>query len=119
LEALEPFRFSALGPDTLCATVAALRVGFGADHGGGDRLSAATKLLWFLRRDPAIIYDSQARLALGAPIGDYEKYVELWRRGYRESGAAIREACAALPSDEVNKVPFSRGRAPEWFRQRV
>jgi hypothetical protein len=119
LEALEPFRSSALGPDTLCATVAALRVGLGADYGGGDRLSAATKLLWLLRRDPAIIYDSQARLALGAPVGNYERYVELWRRGYRESRLAIRETCAALPSNGVNTVPFLRGTAPEWFRQRV
>lgn len=119
LKTLEPFRSSALGPDTLCATVAALRVRLGKDYGGGDRLSAATKLLWLLRRDPAIIYDSQARLALGTPVGDYEKYVELWRRGYRESGPAIREACAALPSNGISKVPFPRGAAPEWFRQRV
>jgi hypothetical protein len=119
LEVLEPFRAVALRPDTVCATVATLRVRLGEDYGGGDRLSAATKLLWLLQRDPAIIYDSQARFALGAPAGDYETYVELWRRGYRNAGPAIREACTALPGRATKSVPFLAGVAPEWFRQRV
>jgi hypothetical protein len=119
LVALEPFRAAALRPDTLCATVATLRVRLGHDYGGGDRLSAATKLLWLLHRSPAIIYDSQARFALGAPAGDYETYVKLWRRGYKDAGPAIREACTALPGSAFQSVPFLRGAAPEWFRQRV
>lgn len=119
LDVLEPFRSSKLSTGTLCPTVADLRVLLGQSYGGVDLLSAATKLLWLLHRAPAIIYDSQARLALGAPAGDYEKYVELWRRGYRHSRPAIRHACAALPSHKLKAVPFSRGLPPEWFLQRV
>lgn len=119
LDALEPFRSSRLGTGTLCPTVAELRVLLGHNYGGVDLLSAATKLLWLLHRAPAIIYDSQARLALGAPAGDYETYVKLWRRGYRKSALAIRKACAALPSHRVKAVPFSQGLPPEWFLQRV
>ena len=73
LALLEPLRTSALTADTLCATIDKLRIELAADYGGGDRLSAATKLLWLLRRDPVIIYDSRARSALGAPDGDYAK----------------------------------------------
>ena len=119
LNVLEPFRSSALTTDTLCETIADLRIQLAAGYGGGDRLSAATKLLWLLRRDPVIIYDSQARSALGAPSGDYATYVELWRRGYKAHKDEIREACAALPRAGRNKAEFARETAQEWFRQRV
>ena len=119
LDVLEPLRTSKLGMDTMCSTVAALRVKLGRDYGGVDLLSAATKLLWLLRRNPAIIYDSRARFALGTPLGNYEKYVELWQRGYRASRSEIHDASAALPSRVLKRIPCSRGEAPEWFHQRV
>ena len=101
------------------SAVARLRVDLGIRYGGGDELSAATKFLWLLQRDPVIIYDSQARRALGAPVGDYDRYVSLWRSGYRENQQEIREACDALPQRSTDRIPFNRGEAPEWFRQRV
>lgn len=119
LEILETFRSTRLGVDTLCPMIGELRILLGHSYGGVDVLSAATKFLWLLRRAPTIIYDSQAKVALGAPAGDYETYVELWRRGYRQSGQAIRQACAALPSQSVKAAPFSQGLPPEWFLQRV
>ncbi len=119
LRVLEPFRSSRLTTDTLCETIADLRGQLAGGYGGGDRLSAATKLLWLLRRAPVIIYDSQARSALGAPSGDYAKYVGLWRRGYKEHKDEIREACAALPRTGRNKTEVAHEVAQEWFRQRV
>ena len=47
------------------------------------------------------------------------RYVDLWRRGYKEHKAAIREACAALPRAGHKKAEFARETAQEWFRQRV
>jgi len=119
LDLLEPFRTSALTGRALCDTIDELRSQLAAGYGGGDRLSAATKLLWLLRRDPVIIYDSQARRALGAPNGDYAKYVELWRSGYRKHKDAIRGACAALSGAGRGNADVDRETAQEWFRQRV
>jgi hypothetical protein len=119
LEVLEPYRALHLNVTTMCATVATLRIALGANYGGGDKLSAATKFLWLLRRAPAIIYDSQARFALGAPTGDYDRYVELWLRGHRENRTEIQEVCAALSIGTATAIPFTRGAAPEWFLQRV
>lgn len=119
LDALEPYRTSRLVPSTLCPTIAALRLRLGHDYGGKDLLSAATKLLWLLRREPAIIYDSQARRALSAPAGDYGAYMELWLKGYRKNELAIRQACSALPGQGTDPVLLSQDGPPEWFRQRV
>jgi hypothetical protein len=116
---LEQFRSSELTTDTLCETIALLRAQLGAGYGGGDRLSAATKLLWLLRRDPVVIYDSQARSALCGRAGDYAEYVERWRSGYAEHKNAIGEACAALSRPDSNTTTSSRETAQEWFRQRV
>jgi hypothetical protein len=77
------------------------------------------KLVWLLRRDPVIIYDSRARSALGTPSGDYVKYVKLWRRGCKEHKDEIRAACSALPRAGRNNAEIARETAQEWFRQRV
>ena len=119
LQVLAPYRSMRLDLGAMRATVAELRLSLGQSYGGGDKLSAATKLLWLLHRAPAIIYDSQARRALGAPVGDYDRYVSLWRRGYRENRSKIRDVCQALPQPTAEAVPFPSGKAPEWFSQRV
>ena len=78
-DALERYRSTRPSESTVPNVVAKLRAELGAPYGGGDRLSAATKLLWLMHRAPVIIYDFQAREALGGRGGDYDNFVELWR----------------------------------------
>ena len=119
LEIIDQFRHSELTVATLWRTIESLRIRLAAPYGGGDRLSAATKLLWLLRRDPVIIYDSQARVALGAPAGNYARYVQLWRLGYAKHEDAIRSACATISSTGTKVPEFASDTGEEWFRQRV
>ena len=119
LEVLDLYRTSKLNLVTMRSAVARLRVDLGVRYGGGDKLSAATKFLWLLHREPVVIYDSQARRALGAPVGDYDRYVKLWRAGYQENQENIRESWDALSQRAADRVPFRPRAAPEWFRQRV
>jgi hypothetical protein len=81
-------------------------------YGKKGLLSAATKLLWLVHKDPVIIYDSQVRAALRVPPGDYPGYVRQWHVLYSRHASAIRAATSRL---RVSGVPFER----EWFRRRV
>lgn len=119
LDVLEEYRRVRLTVTTMRAAVAILRVALGENYGGGDKLSAATKFLWLVNRAPTIIYDSQARFALGTPSGDYDRYVQVWLQAYRDARCEIRKVSAALPDRAVTAVPFPGGKAPEWFLQRV
>jgi hypothetical protein len=106
--------------------VDSLRHQLGALYGGKDRLSAATKFLWLLHGDPVIIFDSQARIALGTPHANYDVYVERWCDAYTRYAHAIRSACDSLPRTSGlaadPKARSQRARAGvdhEWFRRRV
>jgi hypothetical protein len=111
---------------TLGPLVESLRHQLGALYGGRDRLSAATKFLWLLHGDPVIIFDSQARIALGTPHANYDAYVERWRDAYTLYADAIRTACHSLPrtsglaADPKARSERARvGFDHEWFRRRV
>jgi hypothetical protein len=106
--------------------VGSLRRQLGALYGGKDLLSAATKFLWLLRGDPVIIFDSQARAALGTPYANYEAFVERWCEEYIHYADAIRKACDSLPRSP--DLAADRGACSErarvgvdheWFRHRV
>lgn len=74
LEGLDRLALGAVTEHPLGSVVRDLRRDLGRPYGNRDLLSAATKFLWLLRRDVVIIHDSQVRLALKAPQGDYEAY---------------------------------------------
>ena len=118
LAILEEFRAPRVTASRLAATVTALRTRLGVAYGGGDRLSAATKFLWLLHREPVVIFDSRARRALRAPAGDYSAYLELWHAGYSENKQAIAAGCSAL-SKQPSAVALVDTIDQEWFRQRV
>src|SRR3989442_8124650 len=84
-------------PQSLGPTVESLRHELGALYGGRDLLSAATKFLWLLHGDPVIIFDSQARIALGTSHANYDAYVTRWREPYTHHADALQSACDSLP----------------------
>ena len=59
-------------------------------------LSAATKFLWLRHRDVVVIHDSQARIALGAAVGDYAGYLDRWRAEYSRLASRVTDACERL-----------------------
>jgi len=81
-------------------------------YGRKGLLSAATKLLWLIYRDPVILYDSQVRASLGVRAGDYAAYVRRWHALYSRHAVEIRSAASRI---RIPGVPSER----EWFRRRV
>lgn len=127
LAILEPLRSKRVSEASLGQVVESLRHEIGAAYGGRDLLSAATKFLWLLHSETAVIYDSRVRRALGTPYADYDAYLARWRAGYARCDEAIRCTCTGLPSQAVSLSSgstVSDGEiegivAQEWFRRRV
>ena len=115
LQVFDEARVTTVLPATLVEVVLLFQRKLGDVYGGRKVLSAATKFLWLLHRDPVVIFDSQARVALGAPIGDYSRYLKLWYAGYELAKQPIAAACSELPNDQVDSTTASA----EWFRRRV
>ncbi len=96
-------------------------------YGGKALLSAATKFLWLAHRDQVVIYDTQARLALNTPEGDYDLFLSAWRKSYRSARKAISHACSILSTGvrflscggSLSAQDIDHIAAEEWFRQRV
>jgi hypothetical protein len=93
LQILDNPRFRRVTPGDLVDTVGVLRHGLADAYRKSDLLSAATKFLWLLHREVAIIFDSQARTALRTPRADYRAYVDRWRQRYMASIDSIRSTC--------------------------
>lgn len=104
---------------TLVATVNDLRRELGRPYGDRDVLSAATKFLWLRHPDVVIIHDSQARIALGAPYGDYRGYVRLWLLEYEGHREAISAACGRLAATSPRHSGVRTVARTEWFQRRV
>ena len=95
----------------------------------GDRsvLSVTTKLLWLKMRDPIIIYDSQARVALKTPDGDLPGFYAAWRTKFNTHSKAIATVCAKLSKvaeysyDQTIATPtyVKDISAQAWFQERV
>jgi len=115
-----------LDRDNLTEVVDSFRHQLGGLYGGKDLLSAATKILWLTHGDPVIIFDSQARIALGTPYANYDAYVDAWRDAYMSYAVAIRRACSSIPRDRAlapdPDALSERARVGvdhDWFRHRV
>ena len=94
---------------------------------GGSPLSAASKFLWLLNKDPFVIFDSRARRYLGTAKGDYEAFVAKWEESYSSLGDTIRRASSNL---STMRLYLSAGRSlednevaetvnQEWFARRI
>lgn len=95
----------------------------------GDRgvLSLTTKFLWIKIKQPILIYDSQARIAIGTENGDLLAYYEKWREGFEGNKEEILEACSKLTdmnkyavNQEVGTKEYIKAVSGEtWFHERV
>lgn len=96
-------------------------------------LSFSTKLLWFRFREPVVIFDRNARIALKQracdfEAGDYAGFCRAWRKQFEANRAAIAAACERLPrifsysefsSDAKSRAEMLRVVREEWFWERV
>jgi hypothetical protein len=126
LDVLDRLATGTLTEKNLGTVVRDLRRDLGRPYGNRDLLSAATKFLWLLRRDVVIIHDSQARLALNAPHGDYDAYWELWHAAYSRRRDEVATACdrLSLRANRLAKSPeadreLRESAKAEWFQRRV
>jgi hypothetical protein len=111
----------------LTANVLRIRDKLKSAYGGRNVLSATTKLLWLKLRSPIIIYDQQARDALGTRPGDLESFYDEWRRMFELSKPAIVDAVASLVDVldyTVDPQTATRDyvlefRTADWFLERV
>ena len=123
LDALDRVPRDSVSDATLPQVINELRRDIGRPYGNLDLLSAATKFLWLRHRDVVIIHDSQARIALGAPVGDYTNYLDRWRGEYSRVAPMLTDACERLQTarrlgPEVVWEAKAHG-TTEWFKRRV
>lgn len=96
-------------------------------YGGQSVLSLTTKFLWLKIKQPILIYDSQARIAIGANSGDLLDYYKKWQEGFEKHKKSIEEACAGLPELHLYAVDQEAGTKEHikelsselWFQERV
>jgi hypothetical protein len=118
LNTLDRYRTQSITRDSLCDVIEQLRRELGVPYGGRDFLSAATKLLWLLHRDSVIIFDSQARAALGTPPGDFPRYFEQWFEEYERSTGVLTAVCVDARK-KMGADADALDMTQEWFRRRV
>ncbi len=100
------------------------------------KISAASKLLWLAIKQPFVIYDTQAVLALSeayasnhkldAGDGRYERYLDAWRKEYAAVSEAIASAIRQLPEGKrfmpkphTSDEQILQFAELEWFKERV
>jgi len=106
-------------------TVCRVSEHIGATYGGSP-LSAASKFLWLLHKDPFVIFDSRARRHLGGSEM-YVEYVERWEVSYSSMRDRIRHACRNLLSmrlylskaHSLTEAAVAETAGQEWFARRV
>jgi len=91
-----------------------------------ELLSLTTKFLWLRFKKPIIIYDRNARQALGTRMGDVSEFYCVWNREYARHRAEIGAVCSAhaelsrysvdpaIKSPDVASIVHT-----DWFQERV
>jgi hypothetical protein len=96
-------------------------------YGNKNLLSLTTKFLWIKIKQPIIIYDSQARIALGRENRALEAYYKKWREEFKANQKEIVDVCSKLPdmnkyavNQEVGTKEYIREISDKtWFHERV
>jgi hypothetical protein len=96
-------------------------------YGNKNLISLTTKFLWIKIKQPIIIYDSQARKALGTENGALDAYYKKWREEFKANQREIVEACSKLPdmnkyavNQEIGTKEYIRKISDKtWFHERV
>ena len=96
-------------------------------YGNRGVLSLTTKFLWLKIKHHIIIYDSQARKALGTKNGDLKQFYEKWHNEFKIVENAIKQTCEKL-EDLYLYLPNQRDglkneikeiSSEPWFHERV
>ncbi len=77
-------------------------------YGGRGMLSLTTKVLWLALKRPIIIYDAQARNAIGTRNGDLEGFYSEWRKEFKEHSGEIAGVCKKLEKMGAYSVDAQR-----------
>lgn len=125
-EAIDTLTSDDFEADTV-QSVLGIRDQLSAVYGNRDVLSATTKFLWLKVKSPIIIYDSQAKTAIGTPSGDLAAFYDSWLTKFSDHEAEIGDACSRLSSvlsysidpTLATKEYVERLAQASWFRQRV
>ena len=96
-------------------------------YGHRSVLSLTTKFLWLKVKQPILIYDSQARVALGIKNGDLRTYYEKWRETFKGYQNQVENACSKLPDLHLYAIDQDLGTkeyikdisSKSWFHERV
>lgn len=127
LSALNGAARSSFDGSNLVPSILQIRDAISQAYGGNDLLSATTKFLWLRFQHPIIIYDGNARRALGALDADLADFYEKWNIAYGKVLNQIQAACAVLPQvqkfcvDPVSGTPdhITTIASTAWFQGRV
>lgn len=98
-----------------------------AKYGNRNVLSLTTKFLWLKVKQPILIYDSQARIAVGTENGDLDAYYEKWQEAFKKYQNQVKKACSKLPDLHLYVVDQEVGTkeyikdvsSKSWFHERV
>lgn len=98
-----------------------------AKYGGRNVLSLTTKFLWLKIKQPILIYDSRARIAVGSNNGGLRAYYEEWHNAFRKHQNEIKKICTKLPDLHLYAVEQEVGTkkyikevsSQSWFHERV
>lgn len=96
-------------------------------YGNRRVLSLTTKFLWLKFQHPVLIYDDQARNALGSKKGDLVCFYKYWRKEFETNKETIEDACLRLPKLYLYSVDQNMGTkryinklvSKLWFWERV
>ncbi len=96
-------------------------------YGNRSVLSLTTKFLWLKIKQPIIIYDSQARKAIGTKDGKLKEYYDKWRNDFHLVEDEIKKACDRLENlhlylpnqREGLKKDIKKISNESWFHERV
>jgi hypothetical protein len=97
------------------------------EYGNRNVLSLTTKFLWIKIKQPILIYDSQARIAIGAKYNDLNSYYDKWHDGFIANKDEIAKVCSNLPklhkyavNQDVGTEAYIQDLASKsWFHERV
>jgi hypothetical protein len=124
IDALTPITFQ---EPQLISSIMEVRSQISQRYGDRGVTSLTTKFLWLKMKSPIVIYDSQARKALGTKPGDIPAYYSRWREQFNSFCDEINAACASLPrvheysaAANVPTPQYIQGIASQpWFKERV
>ncbi len=96
-------------------------------YGGRRVLSLTTKFLWIKIKQPILLYDSQARIALGTENNDLESFYRNWHEQFEKHHSEIAKVCSSL--SDINKYVVNQEIGTKeyinkisqqtWFHERI